>query len=94
MLIDGVLAYSYFPIRAMSVTGLLVAIAGFIYAVTIVIDWYFGNVPFSGWAPIMILVLVLSGFQMLMLGVIGEYLWRTWDQVRNKPRYIIEKIYD
>lgn len=94
MLIDNILAYSYFPIRVMSVAGLLVAISGFIYAIVIVIAWYFGNVPFTGYAPIMILVLVLSGFQMLMLGIIGEYLWRTLDQVRKRPPYIIEKIYE
>ena len=69
-------------------------ISGFLYAISIVIAWYFGNVPFTGWAPIMILVLVLSGFQMLMLGIIGEYLWRALDQVRDRPSYIIEKIYD
>ncbi len=39
-------------------------------------------------------VLFLSGFQMLMLGIIGEYLWRVLDQVRNRKHYIIEKIYD
>jgi len=94
MLIDGILAYSYFPIRAMSVIGLLVAVSGFIYALDIIIEWFFGNVPFTGWAPIMVLILVLSGFQMLMLGVIGEYLWRALDQVRNRAPYIIEKIYE
>jgi hypothetical protein len=66
----------------------------FIYAIVIVIAWYYGNVPFTGYAPIMILVLVLSGFQMLMLGIIGEYLWRTLDQVRKRPQYIIEKVYE
>lgn len=94
MLIDNILAYSYFPIRVMSVAGLIVAISGFIYAIVIIIAWYFGNVPFTGWAPIMVLILVLSGFQMLMLGIIGEYLWRALDQVRNRPKYIIEKIYE
>ena len=93
-LIDGVLSYSYFPIRVMSILGLIVATSGFIYAISIVIAWYFGNVPFTGWAPIMVLVLVLSGFQMLMLGIIGEYLWRTLDQVRNRPPYIIERIFE
>lgn len=93
-LIDGVLSYSYLPVRLMSLIGLIVSLFGFIYAIVIVIAWYFGNVPFSGYAPIMILVLVLSGFQMLMLGIIGEYLWRTLDQVRSRPPYIIEKIYE
>ena len=46
------------------------------------------------WIKISIIMLVLSGIQMLMLGIIGEYLWRTLDQVRNRQPYIIEKIYD
>ncbi|MBN1464513.1 glycosyltransferase [candidate division KSB1 bacterium] len=93
-LIDGVLNYSFFPIRLMSITGIIVATLGFIYAIWIVVAWFYGDVPFTGWAPIMILLLVLSGFQMLMLGIIGEYLWRALDQVRNRPQYIIEKIYE
>ena len=93
-LIDGVLAYSFFPIRIISVFGAIVASLGFFYALWIIIAWYFGDVPFTGWAPLMVLVLVLSGIQMIILGVIGEYLWRTLDQVRNRAPYIIEKIYE
>jgi dolichol-phosphate mannosyltransferase len=91
-LIDGVLSYSYFPIRIMSIFGLIIALLGFVYAVVIVFARIFGGVPFKGWAPIMVLILVLSGIQMLMLGIIGEYLWRTLDQVRNRPQFIIERI--
>jgi len=93
-LIDGVTSYSYFPLRLMSVVGSSVALIGFIYAIIIVIDKIFGNVPFTGWAPIMILVLVLSGIQMLMIGIVGEYLWRVLDQVRERQPFIIERIYD
>lgn len=95
MLIDGILAYSYFPIRVMSVAGIIISFLGFIYAGMIIYSRLFGgDYPFKGWAPIMVLILVLSGFQMLMLGVIGEYLWRALDQVRNRPKYIIEKVYE
>lgn len=93
-LIDGVTSYSYFPLRLMSVVGSLVAMAGFIYALIILVSKLFGEFVFKGWAPIMIVVLVLSGIQMLMIGIIGEYLWRVLDQVRNRPPYIIENIYD
>lgn len=93
-MIDGVMSYSYFPLRLMTISGFLVALAGFIYALVIIFAKIFGNVPFKGWAPIMVLILVLSGIQMLMLGIIGEYLWRTLDQVRNRPQYIIEKIFE
>jgi dolichol-phosphate mannosyltransferase len=93
-LIDGVLSYSYFPLRAMSVIGLIISLLGFSYAFIIFLSKIFGSIPVQGWAPIMITVLVLSGIQMLMLGIIGEYLWRTLDQVRNRQPYIIEEVYD
>lgn len=93
-LIDGVMAYSYFPLRFMAVLGIILFLMGIIYAITIVLMYFLGDVPFKGWAPIMILVLVLSGIQMLMLGIIGEYLWRTLDQVRGRPQFVIDEVID
>jgi dolichol-phosphate mannosyltransferase len=93
-LIDGMMAYSYLPLRMMTVLGIVISSLGFLYAAFIFFAKIFGSIPIEGWAPIMIVVLVLSGFQMLMLGIIGEYLWRTLDQVRNRDHFIIEEIYD
>ena len=62
---------------------------------------FFSNVFFQrvftedyiyGWSPIVILILILSGFQLLMLGVIGEYIWRTLSQTRNRLKYVIDEI--
>jgi polyisoprenyl-phosphate glycosyltransferase len=91
-LIDGIMAYSYFPLRIMSATGLMTAMLGFLYAVIIFLARIFGSIPIKGFAPLMIITLLLSGTQMLMLGIIGEYLWRVLDQVRNRPQFLIEKI--
>ena len=93
-LIDGLMSYSYFPLRLMSITGIIVSMAGFIYAIIIFFARIFNAIPIKGWAPLMIVLLVLSGIQMLMLGIIGEYLWRALDQVRNRCLYVIEKIYE
>lgn len=93
-LIDGVLGYSYLPLRLMSIFGIIISLIGFIYAIVIIISRIMGNAPFKGWAPLMIIILILSGIQMLMLGIIGEYLWRTLDQVRNRPKYIVDKIFE
>ena len=93
-LIDGVLSYSYLPLRAISLTGILIALLGFSYALFILIMKLLGDVPIEGWAPIMIVVLSLSGIQMLMIGVLGEYLWRTLAQARGRPPYIIDRIYE
>lgn len=93
-LIDGVLGYSYLPLRVMTITGIFIFIAGVIYAGFIFVSYFLGNSPFTGWAPLMISLLILSGLQMLSLGIIGEYLWRTLDQVRNRKPYVIEKVYE
>ena len=91
-LIDGILGYSYTPIRLISILGLIFSFSGFLYAIIIIINWFLGDSPFQGWSPLMLIILLSSGFQMLMIGIIGEYIWRTLDQVRNRPPYIIHKI--
>lgn len=89
--LDGLLNTSYIPIRLMSGFGLVTALAGFLYAIVIAYNRFFRDVPFSGWAPIMILILIIGGIIMLMLGIIGEYLWRTYDETRKRPLYIIDR---
>ncbi len=93
-LIDGVMSYSFFPLRLISGTGVIVALLGFLYALIVFVGRLVWGNPVKGWAPLMIVILVMSGLQMLMLGIIGEYLWRTLAQVRNRDQYVIEAIYD
>ncbi len=94
LLIDSILSYSYFPLRLMSYIGIIVALIGFIYAGIIIFNRLFSEIIVKGWASNIVIILVLSGIQMMMIGVIGEYLWRTLDQVKNRPQYIIEKEFD
>jgi dolichol-phosphate mannosyltransferase len=89
--LDAILDASYLPIRFISLCGLTVSIAGVIYAISIVLSWAAGNTPFEGWAPLMIVNLSLSGLIMIMLGVIGEYIWRINEELRKKPNYIIRE---
>ncbi len=86
---DAVLDVSYLPIRLMSLCGVVTAALGLMYAVTVVLAWLTGNAPFQGWAPIMILILVIGGMIMVMLGVIGEYVWRINEEVRKRPNFVI-----
>lgn len=83
---------SYLPLRLMSFLGFSFAMAGFIYSLSIVHAYYFKATPFQGWAPIMILLLIIGGLIMLMLGVLGEYIWRIFDEVKGRPNYIIKDI--
>jgi len=89
--IDGLLNTSYIPIRLMSLLGICFSLLGFVYALVIVYNRIIHNTPFKGWAPIMILILIASGLIMLMLGIIGEYVWRTYDETRKRPLYIVKE---
>ena len=87
--LDSITSFTYLPIRLMSYVGLVVALLGFLYAVVVVINALAGR-PVQGWASLMVVLLVIGGIQMLMLGVLGEYLWRALDEARQRPRYLIE----
>lgn len=87
---DAFVTSSYMPLRLMSYIGLTVSSIGFIYAVLIVVFRIFKIIAVDGWAALMVIVLVFGGLQMVMLGIIGEYLWRTLEQARKRPLYFIE----
>ncbi len=87
--LDAVLDTSYLPIRFMSLAGLFTSGFGLIYSLSIIYSWAQGGTPFNGWAPLMIMVLMLSGMIMVMLGVIGEYVWRINEEVRKRPNYVV-----
>ena len=91
--IDGVFGFSFFPIRFITVIGFIISFLGFIYAFYIFIAKILGFGTFVyGWAPIMIVILLLFGFQLIMMGVLGEYIWRTLAQTKKRPLYVIDKI--
>lgn len=89
LVVDSVTAFSYFPIRFMSYLGFFIAIVGFAYAIFTFVRALMG-LPIQGWASLMIVVLVIGGMQMIMLGILGEYLWRTLDETKKRPQYMIE----
>ena len=87
--IDGLISTSYLPIRFMSLVGTLTALAGFVYALVVVYVRLTNTQPFTGYAPLMIVLLIVGGLIMTMLGVIGEYVWRIYDETRARPSYIV-----
>ncbi|MEL7605886.1 MAG: glycosyltransferase family 2 protein [Sedimentibacter saalensis] len=90
LFVDSFMAFSYTPIKAMSSLGFIVSSIGFLYGIYIFINKIFNGIPIEGWTSLMIVILLLSGIQMILLGVIGEYLWRSFDESRKRPTFIIE----
>lgn len=93
-MIDGVLGHSYRPIRAMSLLGLAFSALSFALAVFFFVAYFFNENVVRGWTPIMLLVLFIGGLQMMMVGVLGEYLWRVLAQTRNAPPYVVEDAFE
>jgi dolichol-phosphate mannosyltransferase len=87
---DALVASSYLPIRVMSYVGVATSFIGFLGAVVVIALRLSDIVKVEGWTSLMVLVLVFSGLQMLMLGILGEYLWRTQQDVGKRTLYLIE----
>jgi glycosyltransferase involved in cell wall biosynthesis len=90
LFIDTFVSFSYLPLRMISVLGILMALLGFAYALFIISNRIFFSVPVAGWTSLMVVLLVISGIQLIMLGIIGEYLWRNFDESRKRPVFIVD----
>ncbi|OPZ14844.1 MAG: hypothetical protein BWZ10_01834 [candidate division BRC1 bacterium ADurb.BinA364] len=88
---DAVVSFSYLPLRLMSYLGLGLSALGFLYAILVALRAWLVDIPAQGWSSLMIVVLVIGGVQMTMLGVLGEYLWRTLEAAKKRPLYFVEE---
>lgn len=92
LLVDSILSFSFFPVRLISMLGLLLGSGALLYALVILVLKLLGSYNPSGWTAMMLVVLFVSSFQMIALGVIGEYVWRGLDAARTRPLYIVDKV--
>jgi dolichol-phosphate mannosyltransferase len=87
--LDVITAFSYLPVRISSYLGLIISTVAFVGAIIVLFDKLVLGIGEWGWPSLMITMLFLGGVQMLMLGIIGEYLWRINTEVRDRPQYIV-----
>ena len=92
--VDSFVAFSYFPVRAASILGISLSLIGLLYALIVIVGRLISGIKVEGWTSLMVVLLVVSGSQMLIMGILGEYLWRNLDETRKRPRYIIERMFD
>src|SRR4029079_16950853 len=89
--IDTFVGFSYAPIRAISYFGLIVSVLSFLLGFYLLINKLVFGTQVEGWTSVMLAVLVLGGVQLVMIGVLGEYLWRVLEEARARPLYILEQ---
>ncbi|MDR4496969.1 MAG: glycosyltransferase family 2 protein [Candidatus Scalindua sp.] len=89
--IDGITSFSGFPLKLATWFGAITTIFAFAFMI-IVITGKFMGYTIQGWASVMLSVLFLGGVQLICLGIVGEYIARIFEQIKQRPLYIIEEI--
>ena len=89
--IDGITGFSNFPLKFASISGLIVSVFSFLMIIYVLLAKFLWHETIQGWTSIMLTILFLGGIQLLSIGIIGEYISRINDGVRNRKLYIIDQ---
>ena len=90
--IEGIIGFSTKPLRIASYIGSLTALAAMLYLIAVIVEKLVWGIAVPGYATIVALVLLLGGIQLFCLGIIGEYIGRTFEQSKHRPIYIMKEI--
>jgi glycosyltransferase involved in cell wall biosynthesis len=91
--VDAFYDSSDLPIKVTTRLGFAIAVSGFLSAIYLLIVYFKGESPFNGFTALVTSILILGGIQLMVLGVIGEYIYRIYDITRNRPKHIIKDIF-
>lgn len=88
--LDGIFAFSVAPLRLIALLGLATTAFGVAFGIFGLVSWVLGAVELRGWTSIVILLLIFGGVQLLSIGILAEYVGRTFAEVKHRPRYVID----
>ncbi len=89
--LNGVFSFSYKPLKIATFLGIFASAAGFFYLVYALYQKFFTDVTVTGWTSLVSLILIFNGLILFILGIIGEYLGRIYDESKNRPLYVIRE---
>ena len=92
--IEGIIGYSTAPLRLATVLGTVTGISAIIYLICVIFEKLFLGIDVPGYASIIALILIFSCIQLFCIGIIGEYVGRTFEQSKNRPVYIAKEVLD
>lgn len=87
--LDGITSFSYKPLRLASYLGFAVSAASFLYLLVVLYQRLFTTTTLPGWSSIVAVNLLFNGIMLIILGIIGEYIGRIYDESKNRPLYIL-----
>ena len=88
---QGITSYSIVPLRLVSFTGMIISLCAFILGLSVIVEKYTSRYVLPGWATIVAAVSFIGGIQIFCLGIIGEYIGQLFQEVKARPRYILEE---
>ncbi len=89
--IDGLTAFTTWPLRVASIAGMVMALMAFIYGSVVIVDFLIYGNKVSGWTTIIVLLSFFVGIQLIGLGILGEYIARIFEEVKNRPLYVVRR---
>lgn len=89
--IDGITSFSIAPLRITTLIGIIVSLLGFIFMCKVLIKTLFWGEPVQGYPSLVVIMLFLGGVQLISLGILGEYLGKTYMEVKKRPVYIVDQ---
>ena len=90
--IEGIIGFSTAPLRLATYLGIITAILAVLYTLWVILEKLIWGIDVPGYATLVVVTLVLSGIQLLCIGIIGEYVGRTFEQSKDRPIYIAKEI--
>ena len=89
--VTGVVAFSTVPLRFLSLIGLLLSLAAFGYGAWVVVEYFYSGIQVSGYATIVVGMMLLSGIQLMGMGILAEYVGRIYEEVKQRPVFWVQK---
>lgn len=92
LVVDSLISFSYVPIRFMIIVGTLFNVGALLLFISVLVEYFRFHTPIAGWSSLMCVILCASGLILMMLGILGEYIWRALDAARTRPPFVIDEI--
>jgi len=91
LVVDSMMSFSYVPIRVMTFVGIIFNLCAVALFISVLVEFFTVGTPVAGWSSLMCVILCSFGLVLLMLGILGEYIWRALDAARTRPPFIIDE---
>ncbi len=91
--LNGIISFSVVPIRIISVIGMIISLFSFLYIIRILYFVVFNKATLPEWLPLMTIILFVLGIQMVMTGILGEYIAEIFTEAKKRPLYLVDEIY-